>query len=318
MQSQVDDPPPDPRALRSEIPGGLADLLAKMLAKSPTGRPQSYGEVLAALAPFLDQSAEGGSAGALVFTEGPLAGRKVDLPMGEFVVGRQADCNLVLDGQNASRRHALFIRDEQGLRVRDLGSRNGVLVNGARVTTSRLQVGDRVRVGAETFAIAPSDGPATGPVTAEVGSPRLALLRTLAQVVAGGQRETFATALVGLVRPPVLGVNRYAMVVWDAGKPRTVLHEGRTEADKSVSPLQSAIGLVQTQGQVLAVADARVDPRFQLTNPEVAAVLCAPLRGPRGLLGVLYADAREPRSFTADDLTCFEVIASLCALALRG
>jgi hypothetical protein len=319
MQAQADTIPPDPRVLRPEVPAGLVDLLARMLAKRPEDRPQTYGEVQAALAPFLSGEGEAGIPGSLVFTEGALAGRKVELPVGEFVVGRGADCNLVLDGQNASRRHALFLRDDEGLLVRDLGSRNGVLVNGVRASAARLRVGDRVRVGSETFAIAASDGP--GPVavpTAEVGSPRLTLLRTLARAVSRGARAEFLSGLAGLVRPPVLGVNRCALLVWEAGRSRPVFHEARGEADKAMAPLQAAIVAAQTGSQLVVAADARLDPRFQSLSPAVAAVLCAPLEGAPGLTGVLYADAREPRAFTADDLACFETIASLASLAVRS
>jgi serine/threonine-protein kinase len=318
MQAQVDRPAPDVRSLRPEVPDGLAELLRHMLGKRPDARPQSYAEVLAGLAPFLEQGSEGGDPGALVFTEGPTAGKRVELPQGEFVVGRQADCHLVLDSQNASRRHALFYRDGRGLQVRDLGSRNGVLVNGVRTSSARLKVGDRVRVGSETFAIgaaAAMDGRTAQSV--EVVSPRLGLLQQLAQRAASGPLESYIQLLPELVRSPLLGLNRLALVVWEAGRPRTLCHEGRLEEDRSVNPLQSAILQVQGAGQLLALPDARVDARFQVTNPEVAAVLCAPLRTGGPVFGVLYADAREPRAFSPDDLALFEAVAALTSLAVR-
>jgi GAF domain-containing protein len=121
-----------------------------------------------------------------------------------------------------------------------------------------------------------------------------------------------------MVRPPVLGVNRCALLLWEGGKPRPLFHEARTDADKAISPLQAALAATQASGRLLVVADARVDPRFQTSNPAVAAVLCAPVPAPAGSVALLYADAREPRSFMADDLACFETIASLAALAIRG
>ncbi|MBN1610566.1 MAG: sigma 54-interacting transcriptional regulator [Polyangiaceae bacterium] len=63
------------------------------------------------------------------------------------MIGRGEDCDVQLQGAELSRRHALLLRD--GLRwiVRDLGSKNGVHVNGDRVTEHALQGGDVVRVG---------------------------------------------------------------------------------------------------------------------------------------------------------------------------
>jgi two-component system response regulator AtoC len=63
------------------------------------------------------------------------------------VVGRDASCDTVLEGTEVSRRHAELRVDGPLLTVHDLDSRNGVFVNGARVGTASLRVGDVVRCG---------------------------------------------------------------------------------------------------------------------------------------------------------------------------
>ena len=69
-----------------------------------------------------------------------------------FIIGREAGCDLVLSDLSVSRRHAELATDPSGtLVIRDLGSRNGVFVNGARVAEARLAAGDMVGVGAATF-----------------------------------------------------------------------------------------------------------------------------------------------------------------------
>ena len=61
-----------------------------------------------------------------------------------------ADC--VIDDQNVSRRHAELRRNSSGdWQIVDLGSTNGVKVNGRRVDTSRLAPGDEVSLGTITF-----------------------------------------------------------------------------------------------------------------------------------------------------------------------
>jgi len=48
---------------------------------------------------------------------------------------------------DVSRRHCRFVYSAAGWEVIDLGSLNGVYVNGARVQRSLIQVGDLIRIG---------------------------------------------------------------------------------------------------------------------------------------------------------------------------
>jgi pSer/pThr/pTyr-binding forkhead associated (FHA) protein len=64
----------------------------------------------------------------------------------ELVAGRSPGCDLVLGAAGISRRHARFVRDGGALRVLDLGSANGIAVNGERVKERVLAVGDVVTI----------------------------------------------------------------------------------------------------------------------------------------------------------------------------
>ena len=67
---------------------------------------------------------------------------------GRFFVGRDRDCQLVLDDPMVSRRHALLLIGPEGVTVEDLGSRNGVLVNGDRIEGRiQLEPGDVLTIG---------------------------------------------------------------------------------------------------------------------------------------------------------------------------
>lgn len=67
----------------------------------------------------------------------------------DLVVGRDAECSIHLPGNDVSRRHAVLRKDGAGCgaEVIDLGSRNGVYINGRRVSTAPLRRGDVVRIG---------------------------------------------------------------------------------------------------------------------------------------------------------------------------
>ena len=64
-----------------------------------------------------------------------------------FVIGRSRECDLVLDDPNVSRRHAELRRENGGWAVHDLGSTNGIKVNGHRSRGARLQPGDEITLG---------------------------------------------------------------------------------------------------------------------------------------------------------------------------
>jgi hypothetical protein len=71
-----------------------------------------------------------------------------ELAVGVTIVGRGDGCQLVLDDPLISRRHACFVVDEREVTLKDLGSTNGVLVNGCRVDEVQLLVpGDQITLG---------------------------------------------------------------------------------------------------------------------------------------------------------------------------
>jgi hypothetical protein len=74
-------------------------------------------------------------------------GRRHVLSGDRVVIGRSRDCDVVVSDPNVSRRHAELRRDENAWHVIDLGSTNGVKVNGRRVEQVALRDGDRINIG---------------------------------------------------------------------------------------------------------------------------------------------------------------------------
>jgi FHA domain len=78
--------------------------------------------------------------------------QELDLPQGGTIIGRSLDCHLTLEDPLVSRRHARIVVDDSGARIEDMGSRNGVRVNGAVIREPiALRNGDRVRIGTQDF-----------------------------------------------------------------------------------------------------------------------------------------------------------------------
>jgi hypothetical protein len=74
------------------------------------------------------------------------------LPIGRRVrIGRQADNDLVVTDPGVSRHHAEVTSERGTCALRDLGSTNGTLVNGTRVSEHVLRDGDRVQIGSSVI-----------------------------------------------------------------------------------------------------------------------------------------------------------------------
>lgn len=75
--------------------------------------------------------------------------QEFDLRGPEMAIGRSSDCHITIEDPLVSRRHAKIVMAETPMVV-DLGSRNGVSVNGERIKGSRaLEDGDRIRIGTQ-------------------------------------------------------------------------------------------------------------------------------------------------------------------------
>lgn len=78
----------------------------------------------------------------------------LDLPAGEFIIGRAATAQLSLDDPMVSRSHAKLRVEIEAVSIRDLDSRNGVRVNGQLIETEhRLEPGDQIAIGSQEMQL---------------------------------------------------------------------------------------------------------------------------------------------------------------------
>jgi predicted component of type VI protein secretion system len=80
-------------------------------------------------------------------------GFKISIDKPIMLFGRDAECDIRFDSRKISRRHCCLAHVGDQLIVRDLGSTNGIRVNGVRVLEGYLRSGDELTVGSHRYQV---------------------------------------------------------------------------------------------------------------------------------------------------------------------
>ncbi len=92
----------------------------------------------------------------------PKRGAKLRLDASFFVIGRGERIPIFHDDPSISREHAAIVIKKSGVRVRDLGSKNGVLLNGSQIgrySEVDVKPGDSLKVGATVLVLHEGEPP---------------------------------------------------------------------------------------------------------------------------------------------------------------
>ncbi len=90
----------------------------------------------------------------ICFLGGPLQGQKRIIQDDEqLTFGRHPECDIVINDNNISRRHAELSYTQGRLSIRNLASRNGIFINGAREDHATLGNWDTVVLGSNLFRV---------------------------------------------------------------------------------------------------------------------------------------------------------------------
>src|SRR3990167_7355514 len=100
----------------------------------------------------------------LVISEGKEAGREFEFDQDSVIIGRTAECDVILYEAGVSRKHARIVVDDAGIWIEDLGSSNGTKVNGSVIEKKKaLKDGDSISMGPVIFAFKPVELAPEGP-----------------------------------------------------------------------------------------------------------------------------------------------------------
>ena len=122
-----------------------SDLFGRTVRASDESQPQ---ELETPRAPPRRNKRQRGEPRVFMISQGNQAGLSADLAGGVIMIGRGADCQLILEDDYVSTRHARVVSTPDGIYVEDLGSTNGTYVNGQRITApTTITLADTVRIG---------------------------------------------------------------------------------------------------------------------------------------------------------------------------
>lgn len=234
---------------------------------------------------------------ALLLLTGPSAGRRYDV-VSQLTLGRSPSCDIPLEDDQVSRRHAQVFLDTLAgqVRLRDLGSTNGTLLNGQRLALQEeavLRPGDRMRVGGTIAVFEPPpvsivDEPSGASVQEPPG--HVPIEEVLPHVGAAAAMYSAGTAL--------LGATSEAMVL------RRLAEETAhaLNADRSAALLSGPEGLrTAAVSGAASVEVPRALLQAALERKELGrtdTAMCSPLVASGGMpFGVLYVE-REESPFT--------------------
>ena len=139
---------PEPAALEADDQDKITAYVPTKRAPEPV--PEEAGLAVAAAHRGPEMALSG--VPALVGLQGIAAGSTFALTAGDLTIGRDGESEIVLAENTVSRQHARVQRDARGKwTVMDLGSANGVYVNGMRVQRAILSLGDEIKIGDNYF-----------------------------------------------------------------------------------------------------------------------------------------------------------------------
>lgn len=83
----------------------------------------------------------------LLVLEGKRKGERLYMRESPLFIGRDKGMDIIFDDPSVSREHAVIYFYKNRFEIRDLGSTNGIIVNGKRIEKSELKNKDTIKIG---------------------------------------------------------------------------------------------------------------------------------------------------------------------------
>jgi Nif-specific regulatory protein len=295
----------------------------------------------------------------LLGVAGPFQDTAVTLSEKEVSIGRDSSNDFWVSDRGLSRRHCLLVNHTGQFILRDLGSKNGTLVNGVPVTEQVLRDGDQITIGDSVFVFqlkptevhlekSPVEFSETGTIeyqallraedsvyqrsasakdsgqSSRVTRDLDSLLKIASGIGGIRDQESLQWQLLGLIFD-VVPAERGAVVLFNpAGEFNAAVGWDRIRGPAHPVRLsRTVIQRVRTDRVGVVVSDVSEDPAFaqspSLRALRVHSVVCVPLIASGKVIGAIYLDSSNPKSFFDEThLEMMTAIAGIASLAFEN
>lgn len=277
---------------------------------------------------------------------GPLAGRLFKLDRDLLIIGRNPDCDIMLEPKSVSRRHAAIVRQDQERVIKDLGSTRGTFINGQRITQpTPLRSGHLVQIGeiqlaytAQAVQIQDGDDDQStvfAAIDMASASDRVDPAVKPEQKLRALQQITLAfgsTLILGEILEKVLSslfeifprAERGFVLLEDRERhvlaPEAIQTRTGPPGDLSIS--KSILRRVLNNGQAILSKDlvAEFPNSDSVSDSRIRSLMCVPILGQdRRPLGIIQIDTRDGRGrFEQEDLDLLVTVASQISVAVQN
>jgi len=288
---------------------------------------------------------------ALRVVQGKDRDRRYELADGEIFVGRDQSCQIVIDDDSVSRRHARVLLENDTCVIEDLQSRNGTYVNGQKIDGRvALDNRDRVEIGITLFEYQSSSAAKhESPTVQYEGSPRpngsvlcsmdlTHTADTLGQVNAEGKLR----AILQITRSLGKSLNLRSLlsrmldglfeIFPQADRGLVLLRDGNRLVPAAVKDRRGKKERLEYSKTIISKAvmerrailsrdvahDEDIPAAVSITQLNIRSVMCVPLlTQDRKVLGVIQLDIQDKtRKFDTDDMEILTSVASQASVSV--
>ena len=284
--------------------------------------------------------------------------RRIRVERDRTVLGRSRDADIFIPDQWLSRMHAEILKDRGGLVIKDLGSKNGTLVNGSRIQgPTPLKKGDQIKLGDHMVTVqwtvaeeeADDDIQAVGTRVFSVRTLQEGVLKAPSSAEDLVRKNRVLTVLSGaasalLAHKPLsetfdqildilfgaVAAERGAIALFDAssGQPVAEVKASKTRKGEPILKVSRSISrrVLKEEVAILlpnVLEDAVLKSEASIVTTGIRSAMAAPLwhsdSGKNTVIGVVYLDSRErTHTFSEEDLELVTALASVAAAKIEN
>lgn len=265
------------------------------------------------------------------------------------VIGKLPDNDIELKDNTVSRQHCRLQRTAKGFKLSDLNSTNGCYVNGRRVQSKTLEVGDKITIGRTTLSFLARD---KHEGYRDTDDQRISMVVPLEELLPadkrprrGGGEPNFLASLTALgkgliasqdidesfhklgelifqfVRPEKIYIFYYDEKQNDVRLKYTYSKHGGAEDDVRISKT-IALKAIHQKVAILS-SNTRNDSRFDSSNSVImygiTSAISVPIWTKECIYGLIYVDTSSvTQVFGQQDLEVMSVVANFAGFAIEG